>query len=201
MRLFLIRHGQTDSNAAGRSQGHADIPLNSTGRAQALAIAAALKGEGIAAIYSSPLQRALQTAAPLAATLGLEIATDRDLIEMDQGDLEGLTGAEMTQKHPDFIKAWLSDDPGAMAIPGGESLSQVQARVRRAIDRIIEIADVDVAVFSHSLALKTYLCVAADVPLKQFRAFTVDPGCYNVVRANGGGLSLEQINCFSPPVD
>lgn len=198
MKILLCRHGQTDSNKAQRSQGHADIPLNDTGRKQAEAIAVALRQEQITAIYSSPLQRAIDTAKPLADVTGLEIINDPDLIEMDQGELEGLTGPEMLAKHPEFLAVWRSGDPGSVPIPGGESLLQVQQRMRRALARVIDAAHGDaVAVFSHNLAIRTYLCAVESRPLKDFRTFTVDPGCYNVLDVTAGGCRIEQVNCLS----
>ena len=80
-RLFVVRHGETAWNVDTRIQGQLDVPLNDTGRWQAARLAEALAGEGIAAIYSSDLQRASETAAALAAATGLALVTDAALRE------------------------------------------------------------------------------------------------------------------------
>ena len=92
--LLLVRHGETDWNAEGRLQGHTDRPLNDFGRRQASALAERLAGDGITAVYSSDLSRALETAEILAARLELPVVTDPDLRERNWGSWEGLTGPE-----------------------------------------------------------------------------------------------------------
>ncbi|HYG70238.1 MAG TPA: histidine phosphatase family protein, partial [Anaeromyxobacteraceae bacterium] len=91
-RLFLVRHGETDWNVAGRWQGQTDIPLNEAGRAQARELARRMRGEGIATIAASDLLRARETAEIVAAELGLEVRIlDHRLREQSFGAFEGLT--------------------------------------------------------------------------------------------------------------
>jgi broad specificity phosphatase PhoE len=92
--LLLVRHGETDWNAEGRLQGHTDQPLNDYGRRQARALADRLAGNDIAAIYTSDLSRARETAEILAERLALPVVTDPDLRERNWGNWEGLTGTE-----------------------------------------------------------------------------------------------------------
>ena len=93
-RIMLARHGETDWNREGRWQGHSDQPLNATGIAQAQALARRLAGEEIAALYTSDLLRAAQTAAEVTRTTGLEAILTPRLREVDVGDLVGLDRAE-----------------------------------------------------------------------------------------------------------
>ena len=92
--LLLVRHGETDWNAAGRLQGHTDRPLNEYGRSQAEALAERLAGDVIDAVYASDLARARETAGIVAARLGLPVAVHADLREKNWGNWEGLTAAE-----------------------------------------------------------------------------------------------------------
>ena len=94
-RILLARHGETEWNRLGRWQGHADPPLNETGRSQAAALAEQLEGDGIAAVYSSDLRRASETARIVAGRLGLEVTEDRALREIDVGSWQGLTKAQI----------------------------------------------------------------------------------------------------------
>src|SRR5512133_2376807 len=126
--VFLARHGQTDWNAAGRWQGHTDVPLNETGRAQARALAERLRGEGIAAIASSDLARARGTAEIVAAVLGLRVdLLDPDLRERRFGIFEGLTLRECEQRHPEDWARY-AGDPG-LGPPLGESRSALLERL------------------------------------------------------------------------
>jgi broad specificity phosphatase PhoE len=92
--LILVRHGETDWNAAGRLQGHTDRPLSDYGRRQAQQLAAELEGERFDAIYASDLARARETAEIVAERLALPVALDPDLREKDWGNWEGLTSTE-----------------------------------------------------------------------------------------------------------
>ena len=126
-RVVAIRHGETDWNAGGRIQGQLDIALNAVGRWQAGRLAGALADEGIDAIYSSDLLRALETAQALARGLALPVSTDCGLRERGFGSFEGLSYAEIAQHWPELMARWRCRDPGFGA-PGGETLQQFAAR-------------------------------------------------------------------------
>ncbi|WP_423194865.1 MULTISPECIES: histidine phosphatase family protein [unclassified Cupriavidus] len=125
--LIVIRHGETAWNRERRLQGQLDVPLNDTGRAQARALATALTGEPIDAIYASDLGRALETAAPLAEALGLAVRPERDLRERCYGDLQGMTYAEVAEQRPEDFARWQARVPD-YAPRGGESLLTFQER-------------------------------------------------------------------------
>lgn len=131
-RILLARHGETDWNRVGRWQGHADPPLNDAGRGQAAALAKRLAGDGIAAIYSSDLRRASQTAHVVADRLGLAVVEDPELREIDVGSWSGLTRAEVEQRFPEGYARWLVGEIGH----DGETREELTERVVGAVERI-----------------------------------------------------------------
>jgi broad specificity phosphatase PhoE len=175
-RLYLVRHGETDSNVEGRTQGARDVPLNALGRRQADAVAARLSPTALTAVYASTSSRAIDTAAPIAVVGGLEVASDARFAELDQGDLDGLTGKELRHQHPEFLKRWRDEDPATLRMPGGETLGEVQQRMIEATESAVEAApdDAAIAIVSHNLALRALLCHILGVPLISFRRFRHD---------------------------
>lgn len=170
LRLLLVRHGETDANAAGRSQGHRDVPLNERGRVQARALATWLLAEPLVAVYSSDSSRSLDTARAIADPHGLEVAVDPRLRELDQGELDSLTAQEMREQHPDFLRVWRGDDPADLRIPGGETLRELQQRMVEAVEEIARShPDASVVTVSHNLATRALLCHALHIPLASFR--------------------------------
>lgn len=130
--LLLVRHGETDDNAADRFQGQLDPRLNDRGREQSLELARSLEGEGLRALYSSPLLRARETAEIIGAHLGLEPVYDPRLMEADTGDWTGALYSEVIAEAPDGFRAWRAADP-AFRFPGGESVAEQGARVSAAL--------------------------------------------------------------------
>jgi probable phosphoglycerate mutase len=132
--ILLARHGETDWNREGRFQGHADPPLNATGREQAVELADALTGRELAAVYTSPLLRAFETAQLVAAQRGLELVAVDGLREVDVGSWSGLTRAEVEQRFPEQYVRWLDYGQGW---EDGETYDDMARRARAAL---LEIA-------------------------------------------------------------
>ena len=152
-RLFLIRHGQSAGNAEGRFGGHGPTPLSDLGRSQAERTAKVLAKEGINAIYSSDLLRAVQTAEPLAEILGLEINTSPAFRERHVGVLEGLTFDESKERFPRDYYALINRDVHHI-ITEGESYRQLLKRITDELDVIIPRHNGErIALFSHTGAL------------------------------------------------
>lgn len=135
-RLLLIRHGETDWNVEGRYQGQADPPLNQRGLEQAHRLAVKLQSSGIGVIYSSPLQRAWQTAEIIARALGVPLHPEPRLVEIHQGDWQARLRSEIEALYPDLFRRWESE-PWQVSPPNGERLEQVQARVEEALAEIL----------------------------------------------------------------
>jgi probable phosphoglycerate mutase len=201
MRLLLIRHGETPHNAGQMTLGREDVPLNERGLLQAESVGESLRGEPITAIYASPLQRARSTAAPLAQALGLTVAVEDGLIEMDVGEVENLTFAELAERFPDFLKEWRSDRVADLCMPGGESLRQVQGRAWAAVEAIRERhPDELVAAVSHNFVILTVLCQVMGMDLSDFRRVRQDLGAVSVVELDAERSVLVSMNdrCHLP---
>jgi probable phosphoglycerate mutase len=161
-RLLLLRHGQTELSVQRRYSGRGNPALTEHGWRQGEAAARYLAERGgIAAVISSPLQRAYDTAATAAKALGLDVTADDDLIETDFGAWEGLTFAEAAARDPELHRRWLRDT--STEPPGGESFDDVMVRVCRARERIIDrYQGATVLVVSHVTPIKTLLRLALD---------------------------------------
>ena len=158
--LLLARHGETDWNRQHRWQGHSDTPLNDLGREQARALADRLADEPLAAIYSSDLRRAYETARAVAERKGMDVVVERDLRETNFGAWEGLTSTEVEARWPGELGRWRAS--GGPVSHGGETREQVAARVVAAAQRIAAAhPDEQVLVVSHGGALRV-LALHAD---------------------------------------
>ena len=196
IRIILIRHGETEWNRLHRFQGRSNISLNPKGNDQARALALTLKNETVAAIYSSPLERAIETAvhigrfhssAPLIKESGLQ--------EMNLGDFEGMEAQRWVAEYQDFRKAW-EENPAALAMPGGESLKDVQKRAVDTLERISKpyTSGNTLLICSHNFVIISLLCHALKVPLDQFRELKQDTAALNILFKNGVDFKVEKIN-------
>jgi ribonuclease H / adenosylcobalamin/alpha-ribazole phosphatase len=178
---LLLRHGQTPLSTERRFAGTGDIELTETGVRQAKLAGERLAARGdIDVIVTSPLQRASQTAAEVAATTGAPVVADDDLRETDFGAWEGLTFAEAQQRWPDEVTAWLADP--AVAPPEGESFTAVGVRVRAALDRLLgQYPGQTVLVVSHVTPIKTLLTEALLAPPAALHRMFLDVGSLNEV--------------------
>ncbi|MEE8472005.1 MAG: histidine phosphatase family protein [Dehalococcoidia bacterium] len=134
--ILLVRHGRTAWNQGDRFRGRADLDLDEVGVGQAEAAARWVPRYNVAAVYSSPLRRALRTAEILARPLGFEVRPLEGLIDIDFGEWEGLAPEEAARKDGELYKLWL-DSPHKVRFPQGESLQAVYDRVAGAVDEVI----------------------------------------------------------------
>jgi len=161
-RLFLVRHGQVTSEWRGRLYGGHDVPLSAMGEAQARAAAHLLAAESLAAVVSSGLSRAELGARLIREGRGLERRDEAALRELDRGDWLGLSYGEV----PDGLwDAWLAA-PGSRRPPGGESLSDLSARVLPCLDALAaEHSGAGVAIVAHSWVIRVAICEALALSL------------------------------------
>ena len=178
-RLIFVRHAEPDDEIRDRVYGRLDVALSMRGREHADELAAMLAAQPIAAVYSSPLQRAVATAAPLAQLLGLEPIRVNDLREIDFGELEGLTVDEAVSRYPAEAQ-WMAA-PAGVIFPGGESVAGMRDRVVGAARAIaLRHAGETVTVFSHAVAIRA---IVAD-------ALEIAPDLLFRIEQSYGGLSV-----------
>ncbi len=189
-RIVAIRHGETAWNVDTRLQGHLDIPLNATGRWQAERTAGALVEEGISAIYSSDLLRALQTAEALGAAIALPVATDTRLRERAFGVFEAHTFAEIEARWPAEARCWTQREPD-FAPEGGESLREAYARC---IDAVHALADAHagqtIALVAHGGVMDCLYRAATRQGLQTKRSWPLGNASINRLLHTGNGLTL-----------
>lgn len=192
--FLLIRHGQTAWNKDVRFRGRTDLPLDETGRAQARRVGERLRREPVAAVYASPLSRAVETARPLAESLGLAVQPHPGLLDMDYGQWQGLTPEEVSARWPELHHLW-QQSPDRVAIPGGESLSAVQDRAVAALSSLAEEhAGETVALVGHQVVNKAILLAVLGMPLSAFWRIPQDTGCINAFARKSGDWSLLYMN-------
>ena len=178
--ILLIRHGHTDWNRDKRAQGQADVELNDDGIAEAERTARRLADLDIAAVYSSDLRRAVDTGGPIAEARGLEVRTDPDFREIDQGEWTGLPVDEIGRRWPEL---W-GPARHYRARPGGESPADVRRRALRGLARVVEQhPDDTVVVVSHGGTIRWIVA----------EALGYDDRESATIRglANGGVVSIE----------
>lgn len=158
-RVILVRHGETEWNKDKRYQGHCDVALSEVGREQAGKVARRLRAEKVNAVYASDLTRAFETAAAIAREHGLPVMKLPGLREVNFGEWEGLSRAEIMENHGEVYARW-QEDPFAAKPPGGEGAREVQVRALAALEEITSRhADGEtVVVVAHGGAICSILC-------------------------------------------
>ena len=199
MRVFLVRHGETEWNRVHRFQGRSNMPLNETGRKQVSALASALKDASFAAIYASPLSRAVETAESIKRFHpDTPFHLEEGFIEMELGEFDGMEASTWMKEYPDFRKAW-AENPGGVKMPGGENLEEVQARAVDALDRVTGLhpQDSTLVVCSHNFVVLSLLCHTSGISLDRFRELRQDTAAYSIISRQEDRYSTEEMNVRS----
>jgi probable phosphoglycerate mutase len=194
-RLILVRHGETEWNRVERFRGRADVPLNSTGLAQAEASARRIRaGWQVTAVYCSPLSRAAVTASALAAPFQLTATPLQDLIDIDYGEWQGKSPEEVGSLWPDLLSAWYKK-PHTVRIPGGESLDDVRARCGRVLRQIAaQHREGSVVVVAHTVINRVILLEVLSLGNDRFWRIRQDPCAINEIEGDGEELTLVSMN-------
>jgi broad specificity phosphatase PhoE len=191
MRLVLCRHGEPEPAGIGRFCGAIDVGLSPQGIAEAEAIASSVTAD---VVYTSPLRRCVETAAPLAARLGLEPLVELRLREIDFGDFDGVTYAEAAERWPD-VYASLLREPTTVRFPGGENYGDVRARVAETLTEILERQEgATVAAFVHAGVIRTLLAHVLSLPAEALFRIDQRYGAVNVVEWLEGTPVVRLVN-------
>lgn len=190
--VLLIRHGHTLTAGRILTGWTRGVHLSERGRAQAEALVRRLEGVPLEAIYSSPLERCRETAAPLARSRGLPVRPRRDLLEVNYGEWSGRSIRQLAR-----TRAWkvLQRTPSAVRFPGGETLPEVQAR---AVDAVRAIAEAHpggvVAVVTHADVVRLAVAGLIGLPLDLYQRLAVDPGSVSVVALADAEVRALRVN-------
>ncbi len=181
-RLYLVRHGATQLSAEDRFSGAIGVELSDEGRQQAARLGERLRHEVIAAVFASPLSRAVDTARIVAGACGLTPILNEGLREISHGSWEGLTRKEAEQRFPDDYAAW-EEDPFTFAPPGAESGVAVLARALPVVREIVTShAGQSVLVVSHKATIRLVLCSLLGIDARGYRdRLDQSPACLNVL--------------------
>lgn len=191
IRIVLVRHGQTEWNRVERFRGRVEIPLNTIGQAQAVAIADYLKEcSPISTVYSSPLARAMDTAAPIASAFRVKVRPLDGLIDIDYGQWQGLTPDEVRERWPELHRLWYSE-PQLVEIPDGESLAAVRERAATMLSEVLSHHRQEtVALVSHQVVCKVMLLHALGLDNDAFWHIQQDNGAISVFTSTERGFTV-----------
>lgn len=168
-KILLVRHGTTEYNETDRLQGRIDNPLNGKGRGEVERLAARLKNEPIDAIFSSPLKRALETAAIINHGRCRPLTIVSEFSEIDLGDWEGLIYSRVREQFPDIHQRWISD--ADFPVPGGESFSAVCARTLTGLEKILQSGQQNILITGHASVNRAILGNLLQLSPAQARLF------------------------------
>lgn len=192
MRLLLARHGETEYNRQWRYQGRSDIGLNRVGLWQAGRLRRRLYRELVDIVYTSNFERAADTAEIIARGRGLRVVPCEELAELDFGEFEGLTYAEIVERYPDW-------EPSDFSAYGGESLNQLSQRIRAFENELSSDnpADADILIIAHSGSLRVLLCVLLGIAIENWRRFRLAPASLTIIEDFGQEPVLTLLNDVS----
>ena len=194
MRLIVVRHGETFYNAQRRLTGQSDVPLNSLGERQAVALGDCLAMEHLDAIVTSDLERTRVTASTIASSHGLLVQEDSDLRELAFGEWEGYTFDEVLAKDANQVSLW-REDSTIYAPPGGETVAQLRDRCARALKRWqTEYPDASVLWVTHGGLIGVLLCHVLGIDLKRRWQFSHDNASISELRLRGDRLIIVRLN-------
>ena len=191
---YIARHGQTEWNILGKTQGHGNSPITEKGLAQANELAEGMDKNPLDMIISSDLGRAMQTAEAVVKRFVIEVQPTEALREMGFGEWEGRLIPEITEKYPEIYKTW-RNEPHLAKIPGGETLDVIKERLEKFIDELNEKYDnKNILLVSHSVTVRVLLLLMLDSPMKNIYRIKQDNTALNIVEWRNYGPVVTKMN-------
>jgi len=192
--ILLVRHGETAWNRKKIFRGYHDIPLNNSGRAQAREVGKALAARSIAAAYSSPLSRSLETANIALKRRKIEPVVHPALMDINYGEWTGLEESAVAAKWPDEYAMWL-EEPHKTRPPGGDSLAEIYEKAFGALQWIEERHEGEtIAIFAHRVVNKLLVLGMLSLGLDRFNFIRQDNGCINEFQRVESGYIVIRLN-------
>jgi broad specificity phosphatase PhoE len=193
--IVLVRHGQTEWNRIERFRGRIDVPLNDVGYKQAEITGRWIASRWqIAAVYSSPLSRAKDTAQAIADHFYIPVIPDHGVDDFNYGAWQGKTPAEVQASWPELYAGWLRD-PGKVRIPEGETLGNLRARTRSAVLDLIEThPHKTIVIVSHTIVNRAILLNVLNWPTRRFWEIRQNNCAINLLNSTGNKLTVLTIN-------
>ena len=193
-RFILVRHGQTAWNREERFRGREDLLLNETGLRQAYAAAVHLRDQPVAAIYSSPLKRTLETARVIANQKRLPVHPHGGLLDIDFGGWQGLNMAEARKQDAELFRVW-QEEPHNVRFPGGEGLGDVRERATAAVDDLAaRHPDETVVLVSHMVVCRVLMCAMLGLDNSHYWQVEQDLCAVNAFEVSGGSTTVTLVN-------
>ncbi len=192
-RLYLVRHGQVEGHETKRYNGQGNVPLTTLGKEQSARVRDCLNGVSLDAVYSSDLERSYHCAQLIAATNSLDVVVNKALRELNIGDWEGRTWAELQETYPEDWQARLHNLVN-FRVPGGESLQDAAERIRPVIKELVEKhRGGTVALVAHGGVNRIVLLDAIGTTLDRAFSIEQDYGCLNIIDYLSDGHSVVRL--------
>jgi probable phosphoglycerate mutase len=188
MDIYIVRHGETQWNKEEVFRGRKDIPLNETGRRQAEQAGAYFRGIPVKGIISSPLARAVETAAGISAVTGVPVERMEELTDINFGIWEGLPLKEVKERYLDAFALW-SISPEKLQITDGETLAEVRGRISRGLARTAGLEGA-VVIVTHRAICKILVLSLLHMGNEHFWAMKYDPGSITLLEGDGAHFTL-----------
>jgi len=201
-KIILVRHGETDWNRKRRIQGGgSNTRLSKKGQKQARYIAERLKSEVIKAVYSSPLDRAVETARPIAEKHGLKVNVEKFLKEIEAGELEGVFLSELGERFSQILTT--ASRGGILSkMPGGESLEELRERAWKVVLAIMDKhPDGNIAIVTHYFVILAVVCSVLDIPLERIGKFRLNTASLTVIERKDDVIRLVSFNEVGPSLE
>ena len=194
-RILVLRHVESEANKAGVGLGRTDSPPTELGMRQMDATVAALRGQSITRVVTSPLSRARLLAEAIAESHGVEAVPCDELLELDVGDMEGLQWPVARARYGKFLDAWRGDDSINVTMPGGESLADVYRRSHGVFDELVDDSSDGVGlIVTHNFVVKLLVAHALAMPLEAWRRIDTSLAGITSFRIDDGTPALERLN-------